>query len=682
MKSTKYFASQDSKDLGTAIFKKVDDWNNMLITTGMFDKVQRSWAMYHGIHFGDRQAHTTNFAGEQGELVELTVNHYRNIGEHLINMTVAVRPAMEARAVNSDYKSLTQTVLANGLLDYYMREKGLEEYLKTAITYAIVFGEGYIKMEWDVTAGDEYGVNPATGTVIKQGDIKYSNHSCLDIIRDITKEDNQKPEWLIVRSFRNRFDLIAQYPELEEQLLGLKTKSEVDRYRMSAFLADDTDDVPVYEFFHDRTAALPNGRYMFAASPEAIFIDQALPYRFIPVHKIVPSSILGTPFGYTPMFDLMPIQEVINSTYSTIATNHSAFGVQNVLMPKGGDINISSLGGGLNVIEYNPQLGKPEALNLTETPAEIFKMLEILERVMETISGVNSVTRGNPEASLKSGAALAMVQAQAVQFISGLQQSYVRMIENVGTGTIKMLQDFATTPRVAAIVGKANRVYLKEFSSTDLQSINRVVVDVANPLSRTTAGRAEMANNLIQMGLVTKPDDYFTIINTGSLAAMVEGDQAELLLIKSENERMVEKRPVRVTPLDNHKLHIMEHKALLADPDLRSDNELATIVLDHIQEHIADLSDPALAKVLLITNQQPLPPDQPAGPPPAPEQQGAPTGEEANAADQIAELATPIPVGPEGANINLPNMPNPPAPFETLPTNPANTNVGGSNPLS
>ena len=47
----------------------------------------------------------------------------------------------------------------------------------------------------------------------------------------------------------------------------------------------------------------------------------------------------------------------------------------------------------------------------------------------ETVSGVNSVVRGNPEKSIKSGAALATIQAQAIQFMNGLQQSYIFLID-------------------------------------------------------------------------------------------------------------------------------------------------------------------------------------------------------------------------------------------------------------
>jgi hypothetical protein len=129
---------------------------------------------------------------------------------------------------------------------------------------------------------------------------------------------------------------------------------------------------------------------------------------------------------------------------------------------------------------------------------------------METISGVNSVARGDPGNNLHSGAALALVQAQAVQFASSLQQSYVRLVENVGTSLIKILQRYAKEPRIAAIAGKANKANMREFSSEDLTGINRVIVEIANPLSKTTAGRLEIANQLLQMQMIKNPDQYFT----------------------------------------------------------------------------------------------------------------------------------------------------------------------------
>jgi len=669
MTENKYFAAQDSEKAAEIILKKADFWGRALLSTRYLEKCKQSWRAYNGVYFDENSdGHEVSFGGEQGEYSQLPVNHFRNIATILHNMTTSTRPAMEAIANNTDFKTLAQTKLANGLLNYYMSEKRLEEYLKNAAEYAIVLGEGYLKIEWDSSGGDPYVFNEETQTMIYEGDIKFTNFSAFDVIRDTSRED-QDHDWLAVRTFRNRHDLIAKYPEFQKEIEGLEAKGDADAVFQMTSGQDQTELVAVWEFYHKRSDSVPDGRFMLFITPEAVFYDGALPYRFIPVFRMSPANIIGTPFGYTPMFDLMPLQEAINSLYSTVLSNQNAFGVQSIISPKGSDITAQSLAGGLNFIEYEPGAGKPEPLQLTQTPAEVFRFMERLIQDMETLSGINSVARGNPEASLKSGAALALVQAQAVQFASGLQQSFIRLIEDIGSAIIKLLQDFATVPRVAAIVGKSNKAYLRSFKAEDLKDINRVRVTVANPLSKTTAGRLEMANNLLQMGIIKTAEHYLTIVNTGSLDVATEGEQSELLLIKKENEAMMEGKRVPVTAIDEHILHIKEHRAVLADPDLRTDQELVSVVLDHIQEHINALKtvDPGL---LQIIGQQPLPPDQPPG-----GQQSAPQGEpqgpakvtneQAKAADGVAEqVQEPLPVGVEQANeVRQPNMPKPAGEF-------------------
>jgi hypothetical protein len=68
---------------------------------------------------------------------------------------------------------------------------------------------------------------------------------------------------------------------------------------------------------------------------------------------------------------------------------------------------------------------------------------------------------------------------------------------------------------------------------------------------------------------------------------------------------------------DAHSLHIREHKAVLADPDLRMDAELVQRTLAHIQEHLDILSNPNVANILTLLGEQPLGP--PAGSPVSPE---------------------------------------------------------------
>lgn len=658
-----YFAAKPSQETAAVLMSKISAWTNNLEANGYLQKLRDCWSSYHGAYYDEvGSGHQISFQGEEGELAALPVNHLRNLAQHILVMTTATRPTMEARATNTDYKSLTQTLLANGLLDYYMREKRLEKFLHKAVEYAIVMGSGYIKMAWNATSGELYDFNEETATPIHEGDVEFTNLSAFDVVLDSTKEDNNH-DWILCRTWKNRHDLAAKYPEFATQITSLPTKSELEKFRFYGIGYGETDDIPVYEFYHRRSEALPDGRYIMFLSDDIVLYDGSMPYRVLPVFRISPSDILGTPYGYTTIFDLLPLQEAINSLYSTILSNQSAFGVQNILVPRGADISVSQLAGGLNIIEANTQMGKPEPLNLTQTPAEIFKFTEMLKQEMETISGINSVARGNPEASLKSGAALALVQSMAIQFMSGLQQSYVQLIEDVGTALILMLKDFAAVPRVAAIVGKANRAYMKEFKGEDLSNVARVIVDVSNPMAHTTAGRVEMAQQMLQMGAIKNPQQYFSVINTGKLDVLMEGTQSQLMLIKGENEGLMNGDEIITIPTDEHKTHIIEHSSILADPDLRRNPELVQNVLNHIQTHIDALKN-VNPDLLMLLDQQPLQPQM------APE--GGP------ATEQPPNPGSPPQGGVPGQVLpNMPEVPSPPAPFNNLPTNPADVPLGG-----
>jgi hypothetical protein len=624
-----YFAARESKDAMAAILSKIESWNNTLESTGYMDKLRDMYSAYHGAYYSSvGEAHQITFGGDDGELTEIAVNHLRNIADHMHTMTTSSRAALECKAVNTDYKSVVQTQLGNGLLDYYMREKKLEELMKIAAKYAIVLGSGWIKLSWNAMAGqlineDEISsyVEPREDELEEdeeiqkpipeyEGDVEFDVLSPVDVIVDLSKE-GRTHDWIIVRSFKNRYDLIAKYPDYENEIMAIESKDNIDRIRFGSSIDDETDDIPIYEFYHRRSEVLPNGKYIFGVSEDAIFYEGDLPYKNIPLYRISPSDILGTPLGYSPLYDLLPIQDGINSLYSTILTNQAAFGVQNVLNPSGSNIDVNQIGGSLNIIDYNPQAGKPEPLQLTATPPEVFNFLNMLVLAAETVSGINSVVRGNPEASLRSGSAIAMIQSNAIQFMTGLQSSYTHLLESTGLGLIEILQDFADSPRIAQIVGESGKSYIKEFKGEDLRDINRVTVDVANPLTKTISGRVQMADNLLQYQLLKDPEQYVNIINTGNLKTGTEETTSELLFIKGENETMLSGEKVQAIFTDNHLKHINSHKSLLNDPMMRRDINLINLVSQHIQEHINLLSDTD-PNILMALGQQPIQQQPPA----------------------------------------------------------------------
>lgn len=647
--SEKYFAAKSPHEAIEVLEGKCEIWFRNIESSGYLGLLTDSWYAYHG-NFYNSNSHEITFGGEQGELTQVAVNHYRNIARNILNTITAHRPKMQARAINTDQKSIRQTILANDLLDYYMREQRLEINLRDAVEQAIVMASGHLLIEWNSNKGELYDFNEELGIEIREGDLEFTNIDTFNLVYDSSRKD-RKRDWVIVRDFVNRFDIAETYPEFREEILALPTKNQLENYAgVGLSLMDDSDDIPVYKFFHRRTPALPDGRYMMYLDRNIALIDTPMPYRDLPVYTIAPSYYLGTAYAYSDMFDLLGMQDAVNSIYTTMLTNISTFGVQHIVAGYDSNINLESITSGLSFIQAN-KVDDIKALNLTQQPQGIFDIIALFERSMETISGVSAVTRGNPDPSLRSGTALALVQSMTLQFLSGLQQSYVSMVEQVGTGIINILKDHAAVPRVATIVGRNKRSYVKSFTGDELGSVNRVVVDIGNPLASTTAGRVEMADNLLQYNMIDDASQYISVIQTGNLDPIIEDISSQLDLIRGENERLIDNEEVIAIFTDNHVEHIKDHASIINDADLRMDTELVARVAAHIQEHINLLktTDPATLEILgqpSLAQPAPQPgdPNSPQGP-----QGGPAVNEQLDPASMAGEVntATPPSVPPE-----------------------------------
>ena len=124
-----------------------------------------------------------------------------------------------------------------------------------------------------------------------------------------------------------------------------------------------------------------------------------------------------------------------------------------------------------------------------------------------------------------------------------------------------------------------------------------------------------MAQNLLQNGLVKTPEQFIQVMQTGRLEPVIEGEQAEIMLIKDENEHLMDGKEIMAISTDDHIKHIKEHKVVLASIEARKNDTIVPATLAHIQEHIELLktTDPGLLAVL----------DQPAmGMPPGADQGG------------------------------------------------------------
>lgn len=610
----KYFATLPTKEIGFELMKRVNDWQVTLRASGHYQRLKKSYRTYYGLtKDGNVASSEIRKTGERNELNLIQMNEYRNLIQHVLTMTTSNRPAMECRATNTDQKSQAQTIIGNGILDYYVREKKIERYLKQAAETALWAGEGYISMNWDTSAGDLYGIEPSSQRPVFSGDVDFYNPGPLDMIIDLNKK-SPVMDWRIIQMPTNKWNLCEKFPEFADKIKAVNQSSYTNfKYGFFSYNLYESDDIPMFIFYHKKCEALPEGRMCYFLDNDITLIDVPLPYKNVPVYRMSPSDMLETPFGYTPAWDLLGPQDAYNMMVSTFVTNLATFGVQNIAIPDGANINVLQLAGGLNAIKYNSKFGEIKPLQLSSNPPDGYKFAEYMASRMQTYLAVNSVTRGQPDANIKSGSYAALVAAQALQFNSGLQASYNQLTEDVGLGIIEMLQDYAKTKRMAVIVGKNNAPLMEAFSGEDIDQINRVMVDTANPLTKTTAGRVAIADNLLEKNMIEAPEQYIQVLTTGKLEPVYQGRQSENLLMQDENEALRNAEIPIAVMTDNHLLHIHEHKSVLSSNSARKSPDVTNAVLTHIQEHINILrtADPQLLQVL---GQQSLMPQMGMGP--------------------------------------------------------------------
>lgn len=652
-----YWAASDTRACADEVINRCDDYWEFCMAKGWFTLWRRLYYAYNPNRYTLGQ---TVQSGESNEYRTIKVNHFRNLLEHIQTLSVTDRPAWQPQSVNGDARSQKQCIIAEGVLDYYMREKRVERHLKDATRNALLFTEGFVMETWEPTSGEALATDYETGETRHSGDLRYQSLEPVDIVRDPNLKQFHQRSWLVVRTYENKFDLAKKYPEYAEEITSQQAGiTATNHYLGGQFLdrSTDSDQIPVLTFFHAKTPSVPDGRQMTLLPDGTVLSDGILLYQHIPVHRISPADQVGSPMGMSVSVELLPLQEMIDAHYTAILSINENYGIPKIMLPIGSEVMTDTLSAGFQTISYNPQSGKPEVLQMPTVPATLFQTLQGLQQEMETISGVNSVSRGNPEASLKSGSALALVQSMAIQFNAPLQQSYVALLEDVGTATIQILKDYADAPRIIQIAGKRNKGIIQQaFSGKDIDSISRVQVQVGNPLSKTVSGRLAIAQDLLQNQIIKTPEEYLMVLETGELDPLTQGPTLELLNLQSENELLGEGNNVPVLFTDNHVLHIQEHTALASDPIVRANPEQFGIIAQHIMEHINMLSDPTYQNYRMLVNQPSLPPMGQGMP-----QQG-PAMQPGAGPDQI--LANPVkaPMGNQEVvqKANSVNMPQPP----------------------
>lgn len=671
-----YWPTREGRSLTDSVMAKVEAFRRYCVATGLVSKWARMSQAYFGMSpNGSATSHGLTARGITGDLVAAKPNDYRTLIQRQVGLATQQRPAGQAKAINTDSKSRHSARIASSLSEFYLSQQGFEDRLKASAERSLACDESWVEVGYDATLGK--AVRPDdSGKILMEGDLFLRVHMPWNVARDVLAPSLWMPKWFITSHRVPRYDLVAQYPERADEILNAAARDRDTLFRLplswgqdSLVDSYDSDYVTVYELHAEESPALAGGRYALIIPGCAPLLESGYPYPRMGLAPMYSGSLFDGPFGYSSSSDLLGLEELTDNLFSIVATNQLALGGNVIVGPTGAGINHSQFSDALSYLEADPAaVDKIRTLDLLRTSPEIFNFLNLIyQRKLQT-TGLNEVAMGQIEGALRgaSGAALALIQAAAIQANSNLQSAYYGMLSRTMSLAIDILRSAATVERVVQIAGKANTQFAKEFRYTgeDLGGFSSIVYEPVNPLSQTTAGRLATAESLMDRGMLKSPKQYFSVLQTGNLDTLISDDFRDQDCILSENERLLEGQPHRALATENHSDHIRSHMSVLSSPEAKDDEELVTRVLAAIEEHTTLWQDLSMTNptLLIATGQQVLPvgpPGMPGGMPgEAPPQPGAmPSGATAPPATEVMAPGAPA----------MPSMPTNPLTGEKAP---------------
>jgi hypothetical protein len=608
--------------------------NNPIAQTWIRNQI----AYYSPILEAESWESSLSFGGDQGELVKMVIPQARSLARQYIGIACKQKLAVQAVALNNDGSDLNEVIrLGNALGNRIIKDQDLESKKVDLAEKGHLHGAGYIGTFWRTDRGEPFEGDPESGFVAFKGDIEMPILSVFDVFYDYTIECWDDLDWVEIRTKRNRWDLVAQFPELETEIMSLPAVSSQSGTAASQYRSVSDDDmVFCYELYHRVTPAMPEGRMLMYSNDKTIYHDGPNRYGKIPVRQFKPEKVQGTGFGYPMFSNLLPAQEMLDHEFSAIATNHAAFAVQNVTAPRDSNFGVQQING-MNFISFTPVSnapggGRPEALQLTQTAPDAYKFIEQLKSHQMELAQVSAALRGSPPPGVTSGAAIATLTTTAIESITPFTEALLTCIEGAIEDAINAYRQFASIERVIEIAGKNQQMTSRKFIGTELDPVKSMKITRINPVMLTSAGRSDLADKLMQAGRVKDIQQYISILEGAPPEKIYSDELSENDLMDAENDMLMdgESPPVLIT--DDHPKHILSHNKLLNNPRVRMSGENLEQIMSHIEEHVRleKQKDPFLAAMLRTGKApqgmpppqqgaagpkgQPMPSDMPAGP--------------------------------------------------------------------
>jgi len=445
--------------------------------------------------------------------------------DNLVSRLIINKPNYRIYTVNRNVlEEQKKTRTANKIAKSIFADPQNNDKFKEYIRQAIIFGEAYLEVFWNVNKGprvrvEEVDLVNEDGTPyldsegkpvkakkrINQGDwdIKLIDPRFLITERASTPQDS---DWSIVFEYLPVDKLRIMYPEKAGEIVVQRGIEDVDS--SSLHYRDYTHHTIYYKLYHKPTSEMPNGR-IIEATPTCILRNTEYPHpslidkELFPIVQLRTVRIVGTERGAKSIVAQgKGLQLARNNLLNRAVRNLVSFPPFRVWEDRSLDPDKMRQGVPTDV-NYRSGGTPPDVVTAQVLTQEELSLMDVIDEDLHKIFTVSPISTGATMPNMRS--------RQMFEFMTEQESKQTFPLEDdIRDALIKVAQlvfaysadEYTASKKDAYLVryfGDRNTLVQEEFDPEDLKEIFDIRIDTENTLADTWSGKLQQLSQITQL---------------------------------------------------------------------------------------------------------------------------------------------------------------------------------------
>ncbi|MBO5224210.1 MAG: hypothetical protein J6C23_06845 [Clostridia bacterium] len=538
-------------------------------------------------------------------------NHVATVIESRLSKLSSVRPKLVVQPASGDDKDVKSAKVSSKILDSAYHTLDLDRKISRATMWSELTGTAFYKTVWNSEGGKCVGED--NGEKIYEGDVKVDVCPPYEIYPDdVSHMDIEECTSIIhakalpvdeiyrVWGKRVKSERLNTLSTYNVSLLGgLGNVSAVTKMSNS----ENENYALVIERYTKPTSEKKDGELVIVAGDTLLYIGTLSCSDGKPVYPFVKQTCIDNPgcfYGISMVERCIPVQRAYNAVKNRKHEfmNRIAMGV--LAVEDGSvdtrDLEEEGLGPG-KILIYRQGSNPPRLLDPGSVPNDFTNEENRLLTEFAEVSGISDIMRSSTVPStVTSGTAIQMLIEQDNTRINITAQSLKNAVKDVAHKILALYRKNACFARLSRFVGEEGDVELISWSASDLSS-DDIVFGSVNEISGTVASKQNTMFELLRSGLLHDgngklPDatrrKILDVFGYGGWEQTQYVNSLHSTRAERENYAL-SKKPLTVSEIDDHLLHVEEHTKFMLSSDFDSirerDPSLEEKMLDHIRKH-------------------------------------------------------------------------------------------------